>query len=89
MENTPPPFSENREQFHNQIQPVIKTLLDYKKLLENLKSQPSWEGESDTYENERRASAITSEFAKEMNRNSFYNDNLDMDQQGQEYWDNL
>lgn len=47
------------------------------------------EKELDAQENESLANAMTKDFEVSMNKGSYYNDDLDMDQQRQEYWDNL
>lgn len=46
--------------------------------------------EETTYSNDENvANAMTDDFQVSMSRGVFYNDNIDMDQQSQEFWDNL
>ena len=40
-------------------------------------------------ESESAANAMTEDFKVSMSRGSYYNDNADLDQQRQEYWDSL
>lgn len=42
-----------------------------------------------TFTSEGTADAMTIEFARDMSGSKGYDDNLDMDQQSQEYWDNI
>lgn len=56
---------------------------------EDFASDSKADADSEKSYNRWSGDAATEDFAHFMNRSSFYNDDLDMDQQSQEYWDSL